>query len=76
MTSSMSSSSIMQAFTLPHFRLGRSITSKRFVPNMVQIHTFLVEFVDFLTLLLQENSQPIIIGDFNVLWNLPDHTDT
>ena len=38
--------------------------------------TFLDEFLDFLTSLLKENSQPIIIGDFNVPWNLPDHTDT
>ena len=30
----------------------------------VQIHTFLDEFGEFLTSLLQENSQPIIIGDF------------
>ena len=40
------------------------------------MHTFLDQFVGFLTLLLQENSKPIIIGDFNILWNLPDQTDT
>ena len=44
--------------------------------NPVQMHKFWMNFVDFLTLLLQENSQPIIIGDFNVPWNLPDPTDT
>ena len=44
--------------------------------NPVQMHTFLDEIVDFLTSLLQENSQPIIIGNFSVLWNLPDQTDT
>ena len=40
----------------------------------VQIHTFLDEFVEILPLLLQESSQPIIIGDINVLWNLPEQT--
>ena len=40
------------------------------------MHTFLEEFVDFLTLLLQKNSQPIIKGDFNILWNSPDQIDT
>ena len=44
--------------------------------NPVQMHIFLDEFVDFLTLLLQENFQLIIIGDFNVSCNLPDQTDT
>ena len=44
--------------------------------NPLQIHKFLDDCVDFLTLLLQENSHPIIIGDFNILWNLPDQTDT
>ena len=37
--------------------------------NPVQMCTFLEEFADFLTSLLQENSQPIIIGDFNIPWN-------
>ena len=37
---------------------------------------FLDEFSEFLTLLLQENSQPIITGDFNIPWNLLEHTDT
>ena len=44
--------------------------------NPVQMQTFLEEFVEFLTSLLQENSQPIIIGDFNIPWNSPDHIDT
>ena len=44
--------------------------------NPVQMCTFLEEFADFLTSLLQENYQPIIIGDFNILWNSPDQTDT
>ena len=42
----------------------------------MQMHKFLDEFVDFLTLLLQVNSQPIIIGDFNIPWNLPDQAAT
>ena len=44
--------------------------------NPQKICTFLDEFSEFLTLLLQENSQPIIIEDFNIPWNLLDHTDT
>ena len=44
--------------------------------NPVQMLTFLEEFVDFLTSVLKENSQPIILEDFNILWNSPDHTDT
>ena len=42
----------------------------------VQIHTFLDECGEFLTSLLQENSQTIITGDFNILWNLSEQTDT
>ena len=43
----------------------------------VQICTFLDEkFSEFLTALLQENSQTIITGDFNILWNLSEQTDT
>ena len=38
----------------------------------VQISTFLDEFSEFLTALLQENSQTIITGDFNILWNLSE----
>ena len=38
--------------------------------------TFLEEFVDFLTSLLKENSKPIKLGDFNILWNSSDHIDT
>ena len=37
---------------------------------------FLEEFSEVLTSLLQENSQPIITGDFNIPWNLSEHTDT
>ena len=42
----------------------------------VNISTFLDEFGEIVTSLLQENSQTIIIGDFNVPWNLTEHTDT
>ena len=42
----------------------------------VQIHTFLDEVGEFLTSLLQENAQTIITGDFNILWNLSEQTDT
>ena len=42
----------------------------------VNISTFLDEFGEIVTSLLQENSQTIIIGDFNVLWNLTECTDT
>ena len=42
----------------------------------VNISTFLDEFGKIVTSLLQENSQTIIIGDFNVPWNLTEHTNT
>ena len=42
----------------------------------LQICTFLAEFGEFLTSLLQENSQAIITGDFNTLWNLSEQTET
>ena len=42
----------------------------------VNISTFLDEFGEIVTSLLQENSQTIIIGDFNVPWNLTEHTNT
>ena len=44
--------------------------------HAVNINTFLDEFGEIVTSLLQENSQTIIIGDFNVLWNLIEHTNT
>ena len=44
--------------------------------NQQKICTFLDEFSEFLTSLLQENSQPIITGDFNIPWNLLEHMDT
>ena len=44
--------------------------------NPQKIGTFLDEFSEFLTLLLQENPQPIITVDFNIPWNLLEHTDT
>ena len=44
--------------------------------NPEKICTFLDEFSEFFTLLLQENSQLIITGDFNIPWNLLEHTDT
>ena len=43
--------------------------------NPVKMLTFLEEFPDFLTSVLKENSQPIILGDFNKPWNSPDHKD-
>ena len=44
--------------------------------NPQKFRTFLEEFSEVLTSLLQENSQPIITGDFNISWNLSEHTDT
>ena len=38
--------------------------------------TLLDEYPDFLTSVLKENSQPTMLGDFNIPWNLPDHIDT
>ena len=38
----------------------------------VQICTFLDEFNEFLTALLQENSQTITTGDLSILWNLSE----
>ena len=38
--------------------------------------TFLEEFPDILTSVLKENSQPIILGDFNTPWNSQNHIDT
>ena len=40
------------------------------------IGTFLDEFSEFLTALLQDNSQTIITGDFNIPWNLFEQSDT
>ena len=42
----------------------------------VNIITFLDEFGEIVTSLLQEYLQTILIGDFNVLWNLTEHMDT
>ena len=44
--------------------------------HSVNISTFLNEFGEIVSSLLQENSQTIIIGDINVPWNLTEHTDT
>ena len=38
--------------------------------------TFLEDFPDFLTSIIKGNPQPTILGDFNILWNLTDHTDS
>ena len=42
----------------------------------VNISTFLEEFGEIVTSLLQENSQTIKTSDFNVPWSLTEHTDT
>ena len=44
--------------------------------NPHNFSTFFEEISEALTSLLQENSQPTIIGDFNIPWNLSGHTDT
>ena len=42
----------------------------------MKILTFLEEYHDFLTSVIKENSQPTILGDFNILWTSPGHIDT
>ena len=37
--------------------------------------TFLEEISGFLTSILKENFKPPVLGDFNISWNSPDHTD-
>ena len=44
--------------------------------NPQKFSTFLEEFSEVLTSLLQGNSQPIITGDFNIPWSLSEHTGT
>ena len=44
--------------------------------HKIPMTTFLSEFPDHITTLLQTGNEPIILGDINIPWNKPNHTDT
>ena len=43
--------------------------------NGTQIRIFLNEFSEHITTLLQQNDNPIILGDINIPWNREDYID-